>query len=103
MKWFDKWFAKKCQQAWEAARPDSTPDVLASSGAIKAARLTTASEDWSNGLNITVNNANGGRIVQFRSYNNKTDRTNTTVYVIPESEDFNKELGKLITLESMRL
>lgn len=102
MKWFDKWFAKKCQQAWESARNES-PDVVASQRGIKAARLTTASEDWSNGLNIIVNNANGGKIVQFKFYNNKTDRTNTTVYVIPESEDFNKELGKLITIESMRL
>ena len=58
--------------------------------------------DLEDGLNITVRKAIGGRIVTFRHYDQKTDRHNHRLYVIPEELDFERELGKMITLESMR-
>ena len=54
------------------------------------------------GLNITVRQAIGGRVVTFRHYDRKTDRNNNRIYVIPDDLDFERELGKMITLESMR-
>ena len=51
---------------------------------------------------ITVRKAIGGRIVTFRHYDHKTDRNNFKLYVIPDDLDFERELGKMITLESMR-
>ena len=44
----------------------------------------------------------GGRVVTFRHYDRKTDRNNNRIYVIPDDLDFERELGKMITLESMR-
>lgn len=58
--------------------------------------------DWGDGLNIKVHSAHGGRIVTFHRYDRKTDRTNNNVYIIPDDQDFERELGKLITLEAMR-
>jgi hypothetical protein len=58
--------------------------------------------DSDDGLNITVRKAIGGKIVSFRHYDHKTDRANYQLYVISDDVDFDKELGKLITLESMR-
>ena len=58
--------------------------------------------DADEGLNITVRKAIGGRIVTFRHYDSKTDRHSHRLYVIPEELDFERELGKMITLESMR-
>ena len=40
MKWFNKWFAKKCQQAWEESR--NQPDELAST--MKVGRVTRADD-----------------------------------------------------------
>lgn len=58
--------------------------------------------DWGDGLNIQVHSAHGGRIVTFRKYDRKSDRNNNNVYIIPDDHDFERELGKLITLEAMR-
>lgn len=58
--------------------------------------------DSDDGINMTVRYAIGGRIVSFRTYDNKSDRHNYKLYVIPEDQDFERELGKIITLESMR-
>lgn len=59
--------------------------------------------NWDDSLNISVTAAVGGKIVSFRHYGPKTDRTGNTVYVIPDEEDFNAALTKLITLESLRV
>jgi len=59
--------------------------------------------DSDDGLNITVRKAVGGKIVSFRHYDHKTDRSNYKIYVVSDELDFDKELGKMITLESMRM
>jgi hypothetical protein len=66
-------------------------------------RLVSRSDiDSEDGLNITVRSAIGGRIVTFRHYDRKTDRSNHRLYIVPEDQDFERELGKMITMESMR-
>ena len=101
MKWFNRWFAKKCQQAWEEARnrPD---DAMVAVPAAKLGRGLSTSINDDDGLNIQVRAAIGGRIVSFRHYDQKSDRNYWKTYVIPEDLDFERELGKMITLESMR-
>lgn len=72
-------------------------------GAIPVSKVARGSDiDGDEGLNITVRNAMGGKIVSFRHYDHKTDRNTHRLYVIHDELDFEKELGKLITLESMR-
>lgn len=98
MKWFNRWFASKCREAWEEAqRVPAEPAPMT-----KAGRLVARDQDWHENLNITITSATGGKIVSFRRYDHKTDRHDNRIYVIPDDHDFNSELGKLITLESMR-
>jgi len=69
----------------------------------KYSTVSVSSEgDWGDGLNIQVHSAHGGRIITFRKYDRKLDRNNNQVYLIPDDKDFERELGKLITLEAMR-
>lgn len=49
-----------------------------------------------------VKRVNGGSVVSFFRYDHKTDRNDNRHYIITEDADFNNELAKLITLESMR-
>jgi hypothetical protein len=68
----------------------------------RAVLKSSSDLDSEDGLSITVRSAIGGRIVTFRHYDRKTDRTNYRLYIVPEDLDFERELGKMITLESMR-
>jgi hypothetical protein len=98
MKWFDNWFSKKCKQAWEN---DREQDICLST---KPSRLMSSADELPDGgLNIQVKAAMGGKIVVFRNYDSKSDRHKYTTYIIPDEQDFEKELGKMITLESMRI
>lgn len=96
MKWFKRWFANMCREAWENARDECTAEVA------KPSRLVARDHDWHDNLNIAITAATGGKIVTFRRYDHKLDRSDNRVYVIPEDHNFNEELAKLITLESMR-
>ena len=58
--------------------------------------------DGHSGLNITVMPAIGGKVITFRHYDRRKDDTQYRHYVIPDDLDFERELGKMITLESMR-
>lgn len=54
-----------------------------------------------NGMNFTVYAATGGKVIEFRTYDPRTDRSNTSLYVITEKEDLGEELGQIITKESL--
>jgi len=101
MKWFVRWLVKAAQKV-ESEDRDAKIYGGNSTGMV-GTKISRASDvDGDDGLNITVRKAIGGRIVTFRHYDYKTDRHNHKLYVIPDDLDFERELGKMITLESMR-
>jgi hypothetical protein len=53
-------------------------------------------------LHFTVYVANGGRVVETRRYDKKTDRSSNGLYVITNDVDFGKEIDKIITMEALR-
>ena len=106
MKWFDKWFARKCREAWEEAQDDHYNEVptpkMSSRRGLRTATVSRSHDiDSEEGLNITVRSAIGGRIVTFRRYDHRNDTSTYKLYVIHDELDFDKELGKIITLETM--
>ena len=98
MKWFYKWLASKIKNIEYA---NDYPDPMPMT---KARAVASLDHDLpEGGLNIQIKSAIGGKIVLFRTYNRRQDEHNWTTYLITESEDFEKSLGKIITLESMKL
>lgn len=101
MKWFDRWFVRKCRWAWDNR---DIADV-AETPRPSTAKYATLDEDvapWDDGLRITVKKMIGGYVVSFRTYDRVKDRSNDRAYIITDEQDFNAELGKMITMESMR-
>lgn len=96
MKWFDQWFAKKCEWAWDQR------NKLTASRDVPVMAVENDSHGLQDGLSIHLKQVIGGRLVTFRSYDRKRDENNVRTYIITEEQDFERELGKIITLESMR-
>ena len=94
MKWLNKWFAKKCQQAWEESRKLSMGTAN-----ISAERVSKID---SSGMNFTVYRANGGHVIETRTYDRKTDRSDSNLHVITDDKDLGEEIGKIITYERLR-
>ena len=99
MKWFDKWFARKWRWAWE--NRDEIELVTVSASA-KSHSVELEETGWEDGLRISIKKMIGGSVVSFRTYDRRTDRSESRHYIITDEQDFNTELGKIITMESMR-
>lgn len=122
MKWFDNWFANKCRKAleidhnlqeeddYDSTSPSSYVSLSKNINTIKKRRGLVTSAGFGSdmdlpegGLNIQVKSAIGGKIVIFRSYDERTDRNSYSTYLIPDTEVFQESLGKIITMESLKL
>lgn len=53
-------------------------------------------------LNFTVFSAVGGKVIEFRRYDRRTDRSDSTMYVIGKDENFGEKIAKISTLEIMK-
>lgn len=105
MKWFDKWFAKKVQQSWEASTNQVEESKYSSGGLVKPRRASLIKTDeglHSRGTNFTMYNANGGTVVELRDYDPMNDRHATVLYVIPKELDLGQQLGHIVTMEALK-
>jgi hypothetical protein len=102
MKWFDRWFVRKSKWAWQNKH---FADGAYSSDAISSNRVRDIEEDpheLNDGLRINLKKVIGGSLVTFRTYDRKLDRNENKTYIITSEQDFNVELAKIITMESLR-
>jgi hypothetical protein len=56
----------------------------------------------SNGMRFNLYKANGGFVIETRLYDERNDRNINKLHVITEDKDLGEELGKIITMESLR-
>lgn len=54
-------------------------------------------------LNFKVYTAVGGKVVEFRRYDRKSDRSDTTTYIITNDQDFGERISKIATMEKLKL
>jgi hypothetical protein len=96
--WFQRWFLKHSQQAWQNSKQDRDMNTYPTPPRITATRdLNTR-----NSIDLSLIKADGGWIVQFTSYDDRHDRHNVHHHVIPDSEDFGPKLAEIVTLQCMR-
>ena len=56
----------------------------------------------SEGMRFTVFKASGGFVIETRTYDRRKDESNNKIYVVTENQDLGQELGKIITMETLR-
>ena len=54
-------------------------------------------------IRFKVYRASGGTVVETNFYDRKTDRQSNSLHVIVEGQDLGHEIGKIITVESLKL
>ena len=60
-------------------------------------------ENFGDPMRFTLTKANGGFIVSTRRYDNRTDRSTGDNYVITDEQDLSEEIGKIVTMEALKL
>jgi hypothetical protein len=98
MKKIFKWLGKKIEQStYENHKIVAEKDYQA--GLVS---VSSRHDIGSSSLNFKIYKASGGTVLETVSYDRKTDRHNNSLYVITDDKDLGKEIGKIITLESLK-
>lgn len=94
MKWLRnklrKWLSEDDQKAYIG---EAVKNTLASGGGSLNSEPT---------FNFTVYSAVGGKVVEFRRYDRRADRSDTIMYVIGNDQDFGERISKIATMESLK-
>ena len=94
-----KWLKRKLRNWVDDAREE--PDVyigkLTNSRDV-AAQMCEAEPI----LHFRVFSAVGGQVVEFRRYDRKTDRSDTSTYIIHKDDDFGEKISKIANLELLK-
>lgn len=85
-----KWLRKKLWNLMHSTEPQI------------AVNLVSESRIQSDGMNISIYNATGGTIVEFRRYDRVKDRSDNKMYVVPAGEDFPEKFANIVSMEMMR-
>ena len=56
----------------------------------------------SEGMRLQIYKANGGYVIETRSYDNHKDRHFTTMHVITEDQDIGNALGQIVMMEALK-
>jgi hypothetical protein len=101
LNFIDRWFNKKAKKAVDRVMSDSRRGPIGPSGP-KGPPSMNSFNISAEGLNVTIYGATGGQIVEFRKYNNKIDRNESKVYVIPTEQNFVESFSKIVSMEMIR-
>ena len=102
-----RWFMKKLVEGAEFEKRQSqergsAQSINRLSNSLVAGRDNPSIDQPERAIQFTVYNASGGRVVETRRYDKKTDRHTNGLYVINNDTDFGKEIDKIITMEALR-
>jgi hypothetical protein len=97
MKWLKKIITQWVREDWENARQEKEVPQLCISRDVEAKMC-----DSDPILHFRVFSAVGGKVVEFRRYDRKTDRNDTTSYIITNDQDFGDRIAKIATMESLK-
>lgn len=64
--------------------------------------ITKGSSLDNRGMNFTIHQANGGYVLEYSSYDEKTDRNTNTLHIINSDTDLGQGIAHVITLEMLR-
>jgi hypothetical protein len=64
--------------------------------------ISTGKSLDSRGMNFTIHMANGGYVLEYSNYNEKTDRHDNALHLIPSDQDLGQGIAHVITLELLR-
>jgi len=97
LNWFKQKVINWVREDWNKARPEQ--DILVSNtiGTISKGRRLEQ-----NGMNFTIYSANGGYVMEYSTYDHKTDRRDTALHIIPTDQDLGQGIAHIITFEMLR-
>jgi hypothetical protein len=97
MNWLKRKVIKWVREDWENERKKNSVEGIAFSS-----RDREHSVDADPVLTFRIYSAVNGKIVEFRRWDQKTDRSHNSTYLIPKDEDIGDYVNKCLSLELLK-
>ena len=95
--WFKQKVIQWVREDWNKARPEQDVLVSNSIGTVSKGRRLDQ-----HGMNFTIYSANGGYVMEYTSYDPRTDERNNALHIITSDQDLGQGIAHIITLEMLR-
>jgi len=83
--------------------PQDTTDCIPETRSNRKYNLTNKGSGLdSRGMSFAIHMASGGYVLEYSSYDEKTDRHNHNLHIIPSDQDMGQGIAHIITLEMLR-
>lgn len=102
-KWFYRWLASKIDDSKyvdEEVIPTRPSPIR--SNRVGKSLLRESDEIHTEPITFKMFKANGGWAIEFRQYDNKNDRIDTSLYVVNNEEELGKSISQIITMEALK-
>ena len=99
-KWFDNWFAKKCKQAWDDAQNQEPGLAIGKPTRLRAGRDSDGF--GTEPITFRMYKASGGWAIEFKTYDNRNDNVNCSLYVVNDEQELGNHISKIITMEALK-
>lgn len=102
IKWFYRWLGEKIQDS-RYEDNEAIPTISGSRAKSRRIQSVRESEDLSTEpITFKMYKASGGWAIEFRQYDNKNDRVDTSLYVVSNEEELGKHISQIITMEALK-
>ena len=100
IKWFKKKIINWVREDWNKVRNEGfeEPSSIVASNSIGGKRRSLDN----NGMNFTLHAANGGYVMEYKTYDPKIDRQYTALHIIPSDQELGQGIAHIITLEMLK-
>ena len=97
MKWLKNKVIKWVREDWENERKKNSVEGIA-----VGSRDSEHSVDADPVLTFRIYSAVNGKIIEFRRWDQKADRSHNSTYLIPKDEDIGEYVNKCLSLEMLK-
>jgi hypothetical protein len=88
---------------WVMSAHDEDESKVSNKVSRRGIAISTDSETLSTEpLRLSVYRANGGTVVESRTYDRQKDRSQTQLHIVGHDQDLGESLSKIITMEALR-
>jgi hypothetical protein len=98
--WFKQKVISWVREDWNKVR--SGNDAIVPSNSIGISPINKGRRLDHNGMNFTIHSANGGFIMEYNTYDPRTDERNNALHIITSDQDLGQSIAHIITLEMLR-
>jgi hypothetical protein len=102
LKWFYRWLDSKIQHSRYSDEDEAVPMNSVQSKRRRIASVRENDEFSSEPIQFRMYKAAGGWAIEFKHYDNRNDRMDTSLYVINGEEELGNQISRIITMEALK-